>query len=195
MKKTAYRFFGAFLAAQEKWLNRMADNGFRLVRVGKLRYEFEPCAPGAVCYRVEWIGQKSQQGAQDYAAFLRELGYRVWFKNVNLSLSAGKVRLRPWADPGGRIATGSTTFNRELLIVEKESDGQPFALHTTYEDQRQYYRTLRKPYLFSFAVCAAMALWGRIGLFAVFAAVLAVPAVLYSIEEARLKKQSDTEEW
>ncbi len=39
MKK--YRFFGSLLDTQEKWLNKMASYGFRLVRVNKLLYEFE----------------------------------------------------------------------------------------------------------------------------------------------------------
>ena len=47
-------------------------------------------------------------------------------KNINLNYSVGKVRWRPWAEIGGRIATNTTTFNRELLIVEKENDGKPF---------------------------------------------------------------------
>ena len=36
------------------------------------------------------------------------------------------LRLRPWAEMGGCIATNATTFNRELLIVEKSNDGKPF---------------------------------------------------------------------
>ncbi len=43
--KRQYRFFGGLLNAQEKWLNKMAGNGYRLVRVGKLLYEFEECEP------------------------------------------------------------------------------------------------------------------------------------------------------
>ena len=53
------------------------------------------------------------------------MGYSVFYKNINLNYSVGKVRWRPWAEIGGRIATNTTTFNRELLIVEKENDGKP----------------------------------------------------------------------
>ena len=67
------------------------------------------------------------------------MGYSVFYKNINLNYSVGKVRWRPWAEIGGRIATNTTTFNRELLIVEKENDGKPFELHTSYEDRANYY--------------------------------------------------------
>ena len=50
MKK--YRYFGGFLISQEKWLNKMAQKGYRLVKVGKLLYEFESCTPGQYQYAV-----------------------------------------------------------------------------------------------------------------------------------------------
>ena len=115
MKK--YRFFGGLLRSQEKWLNKMAAKGFRLVRTGKLLYEFESCSPDEFQYRVEFIGQRSRANAEDYCCFLEDLGYKVFYKNINLNYSIGKVRLRPWAEKGGRIATNSTTYNRELLII------------------------------------------------------------------------------
>ena len=101
-RKTCFRFFGGFLQAQENWLNRMAGRGYRLVSVGKLGYRFQTCPPDTVEYRVEWIGHKSPQDARAYQQFLEELGYRVWVKNVNLNCSVGKIRFRPWADPGGK---------------------------------------------------------------------------------------------
>ena len=122
-RKTCFRFFGGFLQAQENWLNRMAGRGYRLVSVGKLGYRFQTCPPDTVEYRVEWIGHKSPQDARAYQQFLEELGYRVWVKNVNLNCSVGKIRFRPWADPGGKLAGNRSTFNRELLLVERERDG------------------------------------------------------------------------
>ena len=41
MSKKCYRFFGGLLNTQEKWLNKMSEKGYRLVRTGKLLYEFE----------------------------------------------------------------------------------------------------------------------------------------------------------
>lgn len=129
MSKKYYRFFGGLLTAQEHWLNKMSEKGYRLIRAEKMLYEFEECKPDQVKYCVEFIGQKSKANASDYHEFLEGMGYKVFYKNINLNYSVGKVRLRPWAEKGGRIATNATTFNRELLIVEKDNDGKPFELH------------------------------------------------------------------
>lgn len=147
MSKKYYRFFGGLLTAQEHWLNKMSEKGYRLIRAEKMLYEFEECKPDQVKYCVEFIGQKSKANASDYHEFLEGMGYKVFYKNINLNYSVGKVRLRPWAEKGGRIATNATTFNRELLIVEKDNDGKPFELHTSYEDKENYYRNLRNPWL------------------------------------------------
>ena len=115
MSKKYYRFFGGLLTAQEDWLNKMSEKGYRLIRAEKMLYEFEACKPDQVKYCVEFIGQKSKADASDYHEFLEGMGYKVFYKNINLNYSVGKVRLRPWAEKGGRIATNATTFNRELL--------------------------------------------------------------------------------
>ena len=119
MSKKCYRYFGGLLNTQAKWLNKMAEKGYRLVRTGKLLYEFEKCKPDEVTYCVEFVGEKSKENSIAYANFLEDMGYKVFFKNINLNYSVGKARWRPWAERGGRIATNATTFNRELLIVEK----------------------------------------------------------------------------
>ena len=66
MSKKCYRFFGGLLTVQKNWLNKMAEKGYRLIRTGKLLYEFEKCKPGQVQYCVEFIGQKSKANAEDY---------------------------------------------------------------------------------------------------------------------------------
>ena len=124
------RYFAGFMKSQENWLNAMAHKGYRLVKTGKLTYEFEECAPDAYCYTVEYVGDKSFESENDYKAFLEGMGYRVFYKNINLDWSLAKITIRPWAEKGGFFSTNRTTFNRELLIVEKENDGKPFELHT-----------------------------------------------------------------
>ena len=52
-----YRFFGGLLTAQEHWLNKMSEKGYRLIRAEKMLYEFEACKPDQVKYCVEFIGQ------------------------------------------------------------------------------------------------------------------------------------------
>ncbi len=193
--KRQYRFFGGLLNAQEKWLNKMACKGYRLVRVGKLLYEFEECEPKQKQYCVEFIGQKSKGNAKEYHDFLEDMEYKVFYKNINLNYSIGKVRWRPWAEKGGQIATNSTTSNRELLIVEKENDGKPFALHTTYEDRQNYYKTIRKPYLFMFIISAVLGIAMQTWVWGAFAAAFLVPLAFYQIEIMEQRKQSKSKEW
>ena len=195
MRKKCYRFYGGLLAAQERWLNKMAEKGFRLVRSEKLLYEFEECEPGAYQYRIEFIGHKSAQNATDYASFLKGCGYCVFFKNINLNYSVGKVRWRPWAEKGGKIAANKTTFNRELLLVEKMNDGKPFELHTSYEDQADYYTTLRKPWLCLFLLLVALGIVYRSFLFGSFALVSLVPTIVYQVQIAKANRNAKVKEW
>lgn len=184
------RYFGGMLTAQANWLNKMAGKGYRLVRAGKLVYEFAPCQPGQYQYQVEYIGLKSQQSAADYAAFLEDCGYRVWFKNLNLNYSTGKVVWRPWAEQGGRLATSATTLNRELLIVEKENDGRPFRLHTTPEDQIAYRKALQRPWLFTALIWAVCGIFTGMWVWWILAAITLGGAAAHQVEMEKIKKQS-----
>lgn len=164
MRKKYYRFFWGFLDKQKKWLNKMSDKGLRLVNTGRSWYEFEDCEPGKYCYAVEFVGEKSEQSAEEYASFLEDCGYRVLFKNLNLDYSVGKVIIRPWADKGGRIATTKGSYNKELLIVEKENDGKDFELHTDENDIIEYKKTARKPWIFSVAVIIIILLFSVVSM-------------------------------
>ena len=176
MKK--YYFFGSFLSAQEKWLNKMASQGYRLVRTEKLLYDFE-----------------TKENAENYKSFLEnEMGYKVMFKNINLNYSVGKVRYRPWAENGGRMATNSTTFNRELLIIERENDEKPFVLHTSYDDMISYYKILQKPWLYMLILFGILGIALSSPVFGVFAAISLCPVILYQISLAKLKREASTKE-
>lgn len=195
MKKKLYRYFGGLLGSQEKWLNKMAACGYRLVRTGKAWYEFEECSPNEYQYCVEFIGGKSKGNAEDYKHFLEDIGYRVFYKNLNLQWSVGKVRGRPWAEPGGRIATNDTTLDKELLIVEKFNDGKPFELHTTTEDRIQNTKQMQKPWLWSFLIFMACSLFMKNWLWTIFAVFYLIPTIFFQIEILRLKKDATTKEW
>lgn len=195
MSKKIYRFFGGLLSAQEKWLNTMANKGYRLVRTGKMLYEFEACNPGQYQYRIEFVAHKSEQNAHEYAEFLEDCGYTVFFKNINLNYSVGKVKWRPWAEQGGKLATNGTTFNRELLIVEKENDGKNWDLHTTYEDKQSYYKSIRNPWLFIFITLVIAYILSKMLIWGIAAGGSLIPIILYQVEITRLKEQSKTKEW
>lgn len=195
MSKKCYRFFGGLLNTQEKWLNKKAQNGYLLIRTGKLLYEFKKCKPNQVKYCVEYIGEKSQNSAKDYHDFLEDMGYKVFYKNINLNYSVGKVRWRPWAEKGGRIATNATTFNRELLIVEKENDGKPFELHTSCEDKAGYYSNLRNPWLLLWLLFGVLGVVNRSLVSAVIALVSLIPVIVYQLQIMKLKREAKTNEW
>lgn len=198
-----YRFFGGFLNAQEKWLNKMAEKGYRLVRTGKLSYEFKECKPGEYQYCIDFVAGKSFHKVKDYKAFLEELGYKVFYKNVNLNFSIGKVRWRPYGKGTGQIAVNPGNYNKELLIVEKKNDGRPFKLHTTNEDKISYYKTLRNAYLtmvilfvilFIVSFFQAQSLSTEVIAFGLFAIPFLIPSILYQNQVFHCSKKSDIEE-
>lgn len=185
-----YRYFFGFLEKQENWLNKKAMEGYKLIGTGKMLYEFEPCAPGEMQYRVEFNGHKSRSSAEEYRSFLQELGYQVFYKNINLNYSIGKVKYRPWAEKGGRIATNASTFNRELLIVGKVNDGKDFQLHSTNEDKAIYYKALRGPWLCFFLLFAIFAVYSRSLLFGLIALVSLIPVLFYQTAILQLRRSS-----
>ncbi len=158
------RFFAGFTGRQAKWLNSMSAKGYRLTKTGKLTYDFDECDPDKYVYTVEYVGDRSFEECEEYKAFLESCGYRVFYKNINLDYSVYKVTYRPWADKGGRVSSTAknSTFNKELMIVEKENDGKPFELHTETSDRIDYYRRLLRPWNFAafIALLALILFWG-----------------------------------
>ncbi len=113
MSKKCYRFFGGLLNTQEKWLNKMSEKGYRLVRTGKLLYEFEKCETDEVTYCVEFIGEKSKESSIDYANFLEDMGYKVFFKNINLTILLERL-------VGGHGQNGAGVLRQtQQLLIEK----------------------------------------------------------------------------
>lgn len=187
MKKI--RFFSGMLNTQEKWLNDMAAKGYRLVKVGKLVYEFEECEPDKYQYAIEYVGNKDYEDLRKYHDFLEEFGYKVFYKNINLSYSIGKVRLRLYNSKPLVPATGRTTYNKEILIVEKENDGNPFNLHTTKEDRVAYYKEVLYPYLMLMALFAVFAAVIKSIVPAIIAALLVIPTVIF-VYRLHIEKRS-----
>ena len=98
--KRQYQFFGGLLNAQEKWLNKMAGKGYRLVRAGKSLY-----------------------------------------------------------------------------------------------DRQNYYKTIRKPYLFMFIISTVPGIAMQTWVWGAFAASFLVPLAFYQIEIMEQRKQSKSKEW
>lgn len=61
--------------AEEKWLNKMAQNGLRLMSVGFCTYVFEKCTKGEYQYHLELLEEGvSSNLSSDYIKFLEETG-------------------------------------------------------------------------------------------------------------------------
>ena len=204
MTKTVVRYCFDFVEGQEKWLNKMALSGYRLVDCGKLTYKFESGAPGEYAYAVEFVADKSNSKAKDYRRFLEDAGFRTLTKNINLNFSVGKARWRPWADAGGQVSTSPGSYNKELLIIEKESDGKPFDLHTDMRELSAFFGTIRNSYLMAVLLLAffgiagftsliTMPVWGSI-IFSVVGILFIIPAAKYAGIAWRYKQESRTNE-
>ena len=202
MKKYC-RFFGCFLDTQENWLNKMAQKGYRLIRTGKMTYDFEKCKPGEYQYAIEFVAQQSFKSEKEYRTFLEALGYKVFYKNINLNFSIGKIKWRPYGRGMGQISTNPGSYNKELFIVEKKNDGKPFNLHTMNCDKANYYKPLRNAWLTIAAISLAFAVWFYIDTNSISKEVItliilsllcSIPMLKYQKRISYFSVQSNTEE-
>ncbi|MDF2542781.1 MAG: hypothetical protein K0S47_2499 [Herbinix sp.] len=201
--KKCYRFFGGLLDTQVKWLNKMAHNGFRLIKAGNLSYEFVECQPDQYQYCIEFVAHKSYKNEKEYRSFLEDMGYTVFYKNVNLNYSICKVRWRPYGYGTGQISTNPGTYNKELFIVEKKNDGRPFELHTTNADIAVYYKQIRNSWLTSTILFVGLSVWQYISsrtfskeviIFGIIGILLLIPVLCYQKEIIRYSIAAKTEE-
>lgn len=191
MTKRVYRYFFDFLDGQMEWLNQMAAQGWQLVKCRQLSYEFESCAPDEYEYSVEFVADKSFTDSKDYKGFLESMGYKVFYKNLNVGVAVGKVKWRPWATGAGQIVTAPGGYFKELLIVEKKKDGTPFELHTDLTDKLSLYRKIRNACLWTVGsmlaliiMCLSFAVGNLINgsiTGAVFSALGMIPCVLFGL--------------
>lgn len=136
------RYFFDFIDGQEKWLNKMSQCGYRLLKCGKLVYEFEKCTPNKYVYAVEFVGQMSDSKRKEYKALFEELEYKVFTKNLNVNFSFGKIKYRPWGNGWGKISTSPGSYNKELLIIETLSSDDKLDIHTDIADRILAYQNV-----------------------------------------------------
>ena len=207
MRKTVFRYFFDFFDGQRIWLNSMAKRGYRLQKCWNMAYTFEECQPDEYEYAVEYVGAQSYSRAKDYRGYLEGMGFRTFTKNINLNISLGKVRWRPYAKGMGQIAASPGGFNKELLILEKKKDGEPFELHTDLKDKINTYKTIRCTYAWAVLLLLCMivmtfipgfssvpehVLWVLRIIIAIIALLFLIPTVKYFTLAGQLKKESRT---
>lgn len=70
LRKTINKWFWVWeFEKEERWLNEMAMNGQKLVKVGFCRYTFEECEPGEYTIRLEM-----HDSDDEYLSFMEETG-------------------------------------------------------------------------------------------------------------------------
>lgn len=142
---------------QIKWLNHMAENGYRLIDVNGSTYIFEECKQGEYVYNVEFIAHKSRDEIKKYMDLLDELNIKTFTKKINIGKkSVGNYKLRPY----GRNATNIVSTGLELLILEKKNDGKPFELFTESSDRISYYKIIRNAFSLPVPFLLIAIIWG-----------------------------------
>ena len=159
--KKVYRYFIGFIDAEEKWLNKMASDGYRLVRISRFVYVFETCQKSEYEYRIELVADKSHKEIIEYKTFLEDLGLHTFSKNLNLNYSIGKMKWRPWAKGIGQLVASPGSYNKELLIIEKKHDEKPFEIHTDLDDRINYYKERRNMFAFTSILLISLVVFGR----------------------------------
>ena len=193
MKKICIKYFTGFLVSQEKWLNKMSINGWRLTKSSKLLYEFEDCNPGKYEYRIEFIAHMSNSEREQYIDFLKELEYNVLIKNINLNYSVGKMRWRPLSTGMGQVSTSHGNYNKELLIIERKNDSKPFELHTELEDLIKYIKPIRNTQLVTAILLIGVTLisfpWNTPNIFsALTTIILSILALIFLLNSFKYSK-------
>jgi hypothetical protein len=145
LKKFRLRCWFTPLTGREKWLNQMADKGYRLRSVSRFhRYTFEPCRPGEFRYCVDFVADKSRSGLEDYRRFLSGLGVSSYPVSASTGkFACGDVRIRWFGGARFSLATAPGNINSEFLILEKVNDGKPFSSHSGFSDRIGYFRKIR----------------------------------------------------
>lgn len=180
MSKKHIRYFGGFIETEQRWLNRMSAKGYRLIRTGKLWFEFEECEPNQYEYYIDFVGHKSNSEKKHYMKFLRDFGYRVITKNMKFN------------------------NNKEVLIIERHHEDKPFAPHSTNEDKITYYKPQRDAYFILFLLSLFLFIrnsfvkeeWFILStwLFLVASVITFLPTLFYQKHINQLKKEAELSE-
>ncbi|MEK3717423.1 DUF2812 domain-containing protein [Paenibacillus sp. FSL R7-0333] len=147
MKKSVFKVFINALESQEKWLNSMVADGWRLVQVRGCFYSFETCHPREYVYRIQFVADQSIQQLDQYKEYLDDLGLTHFSQSLNIGKFAiGNKRWRPYGKGATSFAGLPGNINSELLILEKKNDGTPLNIFTERTEAIQYYTKIRNAF-------------------------------------------------
>ena len=86
-------------------------------------------------------------------------------------------------------------YNRELLIVEKENDGKPFELHTSYEDRENYYSNLRNLWLLLMLIFTMFAAVNQTVILGIVVVISLIPVIVYQLQIMKNRHEAKMKEW
>ena len=86
-------------------------------------------------------------------------------------------------------------YNRELLIVEKENDGKPFELHTSYEDRENYYSNLRNLWLLLMLIFTMFAAVNQTVILGIVVVISLIPVIIYQLQIMKNRHEVKMKEW
>lgn len=142
MKKI--RFFLDPISEIKPWLNKMSDQGYRLVEVNNFIYEFEE-SKIKYYYETQFIGNNSFRDNNKYIEMLKDAGKNIFRAPINQgNITLGKLRFRPLAEGDSKFANTFMDYNKEILIVESTTKEE---LLTDYVSLASQYKKNRNGYL------------------------------------------------
>lgn len=76
MRKTEHKLFWLWeLPKEEAWINDMADHGYGLVDIGRVRYEFEDIEPNKYRYKSLFLkGSYTSEKIRGFIKFMEDMG-------------------------------------------------------------------------------------------------------------------------
>ena len=85
--------------------------------------------------------------------------------------------------------------NWELLIVEKENDGKPFELHTSYENRENYYSNLRNLWLLLMLIFTMFAAVNQTVILGIVVVISLIPVIIYQLQIMKNRHEVKMKEW
>lgn len=138
------KFFCDPVFGVKEYLNRMAEQGYRLIQVHGFLYDFQRTDKRRF-YETQFVGGSSHRDINGYVDMLRQSGKKIFRAPLNQgNIALGKLRLRPFAGGSGKISNTFMDYNKEILIVESDRE-EP--LLTDHRDVAEHYRVVRNAYL------------------------------------------------
>ena len=107
---------------QEKWLNKMAQRGLRLVSVNYTAYEFETCDPGQYEYHIEVVKGKTKEEILDRQRYLARRGIKSIPKSISNNRTVGNAKAHSIGSGESQVVIVPDLKLPELLILERTKE-------------------------------------------------------------------------